>query len=113
MREGNKNQISVQTVLALTGEQVEQFVESIFPTQDPKALALIHKNEVSPADAQKAAESAESKKDVFFIMLAVFGTLFLISSIMVRSLPSPPLLSPPHPIPTLRINLKYRSEQHT
>lgn len=63
--------------------QVEQFIESIFPTQDPKALSLIHKGEIAPSDAKKAAEDSEAKKDVFFLLLAVLGTLAVISGLMV------------------------------
>jgi farnesyl-diphosphate farnesyltransferase len=67
---------------------VEQFIESIYPTQDPKALALIHKGEISPADEKKKAEENEAKKDVFYLLLAVLGTLFVISGIMVSPWPS-------------------------
>jgi len=63
--------------------KVEQFIESIYPTQDPKALALIHKNEVPAADAKKAAEDAEAKKDVFYLLIAVLGTLLFISALMI------------------------------
>ncbi|RFU24322.1 hypothetical protein B7463_g12012, partial [Scytalidium lignicola] len=63
--------------------KVEQFIESIFPTQDPKALALLQKGEVPETDRKKAEEAAESKKDVFFLFIAVFGTLAVISIVMV------------------------------
>ncbi|KAE8449523.1 Delta(24)-sterol C-methyltransferase [Mollisiaceae sp. DMI_Dod_QoI] len=63
--------------------KVEQFIESIFPTQDPKALSLIHKGEIAPEDAKKKAESAEASKDVMYLMLAVFGTLLVISALMI------------------------------
>lgn len=63
--------------------KVEQFIESIYPTQDPKALALLHKGEISPADEKKKAEESEAKKDVFYLLLAVLGTLFVISAIMI------------------------------
>ncbi|CZR55996.1 probable squalene synthetase [Phialocephala subalpina] len=63
--------------------KVEQFIESIFPTQDPKALALIHKGEISPEQAKTKAESAEANKDVMYLMLAVFGTLLVISGLMI------------------------------
>jgi len=68
---------------SLLTNQVEQFIESIFPTQDPKALSLIHKGEIAPSDAKKAAEDSEAKKDVFFLLLAVLGTLAVISGLMV------------------------------
>ncbi|KAH6720913.1 isoprenoid synthase domain-containing protein [Leptodontidium sp. MPI-SDFR-AT-0119] len=62
---------------------VEQFIESIFPSQDPKALSLIHKGEIEPTAAKKAADDSEAKKDVFFLLLAVLGTLAVISGLMI------------------------------
>lgn len=62
---------------------MEQFIESIYPTQDPKALSLLHKGQVSAADEKKKAEESEAKQDVFYLLLAVLGTLFVISAIMV------------------------------
>ena len=64
---------------------MEQFVEQIFPSQDPKQLSLQHKGEVSPEDAKKKAAESESNKDTFFLLLAVVGTLFVISAMMVRN----------------------------
>jgi farnesyl-diphosphate farnesyltransferase len=49
-------------------------------------LALIHKGETPVKDSKKAAEDAEAKKDVFYIMIAVFGTLLIISALMVLTL---------------------------
>ncbi|TAQ91105.1 hypothetical protein B7494_g518 [Chlorociboria aeruginascens] len=63
--------------------KVEQFIESIFPSQDPKKLTLIHAGEVTVADKKRAAEAAEAKKDVFYLLLAVMGTLLVISALMV------------------------------
>lgn len=62
--------------------KIEQFIESLYPTQDPKQLALKHKGEIS-AVHQKAAEDKEAKSDIFFLLLAVMGTLFLISALMI------------------------------
>jgi len=45
---------------------------------------LIHKDEVAPADARTAAEEAEAKKDVFYLIAAVLGTLLFISLLMVK-----------------------------
>lgn len=64
--------------------QIEQFIESIFPSQDPKAIALQQAGETTVADKKSAAEEAEAKKDVFYLLLAVLGTLFVISALMVR-----------------------------
>lgn len=66
--------------------KIEQFIESIYPTQDPKALSLLHAGEpkaVTPADAKTKAEEAEAKKDVFYLLVAVMGTLFVISAVMI------------------------------
>ncbi|KAF4631260.1 hypothetical protein G7Y89_g6874 [Cudoniella acicularis] len=63
--------------------KIEQFIESLYPSQDPKALALIHKGEISAADEKKKAEDKEAKSDVFFLLIAVLGTLLVISALMI------------------------------
>ncbi|KAI9640371.1 bifunctional farnesyl-diphosphate farnesyltransferase/squalene synthase [Ciborinia camelliae] len=63
--------------------KIEQFIESIFPTQDPKAIALQQAGETSVTEKKSAAEEAEAKKDVFYLMFAVLGTLLLISGLMI------------------------------
>jgi farnesyl-diphosphate farnesyltransferase len=48
---------------------------------------LLHKSdgkELTPKDARTKAEEAEAKKDVFYLLLAVLGTLLFISALMVR-----------------------------
>jgi hypothetical protein len=48
---------------------------------------LLHKSdgkELTPKDAKTKAEEAEAKKDVFYLLLAVLGTLLFISALMVR-----------------------------
>ena len=67
--------------------QIEQFIESIFPTQNPQAIALQQAGETSAAQKKSAAEEAEAKKDVFYLMLAVFGTLIFVSGLMVCLFP--------------------------
>ncbi|CZT44658.1 probable squalene synthetase [Rhynchosporium secalis] len=69
--------------ISIACAKVEQFIESIFPSQDPKALSLIHKGESEPVAAKTSAEAFEAKKDVFFLLLAVLGTLFVISGLMI------------------------------
>lgn len=69
--------------LMLTNDQVEQFIESIFPTQDPKALSLLHKGEADAAAEKIQSEETEAKKDVLYLLLAVLGTLTIISGLMV------------------------------
>jgi farnesyl-diphosphate farnesyltransferase len=48
---------------------------------------MMQKGEVNPDDEKKKAEDAEAKKDVFLLMLAVIGTLLVISAFMVPILP--------------------------
>jgi len=49
---------------------------------------LIHTGEIDPDVEKKKAEESEAKKDVFFLLLAVIGTLLVISALMVRLCPS-------------------------
>jgi farnesyl-diphosphate farnesyltransferase len=63
--------------------KIEQFIESIYPSQDPKVLALVHASKAPVVDANKAAEDAEAKKDVFYLLLAMMGTLLLVSALMI------------------------------
>lgn len=83
-------------------EQVEQFIESIFPTQDPKAISLLRQGELGPEDEKRKAEAAEANKDVMYLIFAVVGTLLLISALMVS--PS---------FPSFTATNTARSEQHT
>jgi len=68
--------------ISITCGKIEQFIEAMFPTQDPKALTQLYKGEIPDAVAKKADDDAESKRDVFYLMVAVLGTLLLISGIM-------------------------------
>jgi farnesyl-diphosphate farnesyltransferase len=70
--------------------KVEQFIESIYPSQDPKILAQLAKDGSSGAGV--SAIDNEAKSDVFYVLLTVLGTLFFISAIMV----SHPLASSRH-----------------
>lgn len=63
--------------------KIEQFIESIFPSQDPKKLTLIAKNETLVEEANTKAANLEAKKDMVFLFIAVMGTLLFISSIMI------------------------------
>lgn len=70
----------------LTRLQVEQFIEVIFPTHNPKALAVV-------AETEEAAKTdPEAAKDIFYMMVAVVGTCAFISALMVRSGPARRLL---------------------
>jgi farnesyl-diphosphate farnesyltransferase len=71
--------------------KVEQFIESIFPSQTPEALAAEKANAEGRIAAAAGGEGAGlGGKDMIFLTLAVFGTLFFISAIMVC--PSFPIL---------------------
>ncbi|KAL9577359.1 MAG: hypothetical protein Q9212_006409 [Teloschistes hypoglaucus] len=67
--------------------KVEQFIASIFPPQDPKALQRaveaapqLVKKEEDPATI-KARE--EEKWDLIYMMIAVMGTMFVLSCFMI------------------------------
>ncbi|ETN38239.1 farnesyl-diphosphate farnesyltransferase [Cyphellophora europaea CBS 101466] len=64
--------------------KVEQFIESIFPKQTPESLAA-QKEGADARLAQAGGQESTSMgtSDVFMLSLAVFGTLFIISAIMV------------------------------
>ncbi|PQE10467.1 squalene synthetase protein [Rutstroemia sp. NJR-2017a BBW] len=71
--------------------KIEQFIESIFPSQDPKALALQYAGEKTALEKKSQAEEAEAKKDVFYLLIAVLGTLLVVSALMsteLRSIPA-------------------------
>ncbi|KAI9768723.1 MAG: bifunctional farnesyl-diphosphate farnesyltransferase/squalene synthase [Geoglossum simile] len=63
--------------------KIEQFIESIFPSQTPGAIGQARGKPVSAADAERAKDDAEARKEILFVFLAVIGTLLLISLIMV------------------------------
>ncbi|PBP22206.1 squalene synthetase [Diplocarpon rosae] len=69
--------------ISIACAKVEQFIESIFPSQDPKTLSLLHKGEVDATSEKKKAEDSEAKKDIFYLLLAVLGTLFVVSGLMI------------------------------
>ena len=65
--------------------KIEKFIEGIFPTQTPQTLSPTKEltGEEAEKEAKRKAEDSEAKWDVFYLMLAVFSILFLISGIMV------------------------------
>ncbi|KAK4545489.1 Delta(24)-sterol C-methyltransferase [Oleoguttula mirabilis] len=72
--------------------KIERFIETIFPTQTAKTLsagssatstAVAGRPPLSEAEAEKRKEDEEAKWDVIYIMVAVFGTLGLISILMI------------------------------
>ncbi|KAI9834378.1 MAG: Delta(24)-sterol C-methyltransferase [Sarea resinae] len=69
--------------ISIACAKIEQFVESIFPTQDPKTLTRLRAGEPATAEEKKAAElDAEAKKDTFYIVLATALTLGFVTFIM-------------------------------
>lgn len=60
--------------------KVEQFIESIFPTQDPKALGLV---QGAAKDKKAEAERKEAKSETFWLMFVALATLGVISTLMV------------------------------
>ena len=67
--------------------KIEQFIESIFPSQKPEdAIAKQKQNMTTKELAEKekkAAETKEASGDVLYLGLAVFGTLFVLTFVMV------------------------------
>lgn len=63
--------------------KIEQFIESIYPTQDPDELTRKQSGQLAAVDIKTAEQEKEAKQDVFWLFIAVFGTLFFISFLMI------------------------------
>ncbi|KAI9808826.1 MAG: bifunctional farnesyl-diphosphate farnesyltransferase/squalene synthase [Pycnora praestabilis] len=67
--------------------KIEQFIESVFPTQSPNAIVPTPAGEPVTLSEEKALEKAkadsEAKWDMIYLLAACMGTLFLISCIMI------------------------------
>jgi farnesyl-diphosphate farnesyltransferase len=48
----------------------------------------VQTGDIDPDKEKKKVEDAEAKRDIFFLLLAVIGTLLVISALMVHLLPS-------------------------
>ncbi len=68
-----------QSLTKSVNQQIEQFIESIFPTQDPKKIAAGQE----AAKGQPGMDTVEA----FFLILSALSTLVLIGLLMVRPLP--------------------------
>lgn len=67
--------------------QIEQFIESIFPSQKPGAVKTPSGNLMSPEEIKKKkAEDKEAMWDMVYLGLAVLATLLVVSGIMVNIL---------------------------
>ena len=65
--------------------QIEQFIETIFPSQKPPVDEK--KPEITPEEAEKERKLAEEAKwDMIYMGLAVIFTITIITSSMVSSL---------------------------
>ncbi|KAH9825633.1 putative squalene synthase [Teratosphaeria destructans] len=68
--------------------KIERFIETIFPTQTPRTLpagqqtAVAARTLTPEEQAKKDKEEAETKQEMFYIMAAVFITLFFITACM-------------------------------
>lgn len=58
--------------------QIEQFIESIFPTQDPKKIALTQVQNTN-AESVNTMDTGETT----FLVASVLGVLFVIGGLMV------------------------------
>ncbi|EON62412.1 hypothetical protein W97_01634 [Coniosporium apollinis CBS 100218] len=64
--------------------KIEQFIESIFPSQKPPERAAISEKQLSPEEEAKAkADAEEAKWDVIYMGAAVLFTLFFITFFMI------------------------------
>ena len=91
--------------ISIACSKVEQFIESLYPSQDPKVLAQLAKDGGSGVVVTDKANAIDdqAKSGVFYLLLAVLGTLFFISAIMV-SLPS---LSRHNLLTLIKIGIAY------
>src|SRR4051794_12315018 len=67
----------------LTSRKIEQFIESIFPSQDPTVIGQAWGKPVPPEKAEKAKDDAAARKELLYVFAAVIGTLLLLSLVMV------------------------------
>ncbi|MCJ1471956.1 bifunctional farnesyl-diphosphate farnesyltransferase/squalene synthase [Lambiella insularis] len=62
--------------------KIEQFIESLYPSQDPKEIAKRVAAEQERSTVQKA-QADEAKSDTIYMLIAVMGTLLVLSTIMI------------------------------
>lgn len=62
--------------------QIEKFIENIFPSQNAKEAQRRVTGTVTEEEAKKAAEDAEARKDVFFIM-GLMGVVVLVIAVLM------------------------------
>ena len=89
IRKKNRPQDPNFLKISIACGKIEQFIESIFPTQkleDALAKAKGTETSIDKANAEAKAKQSEATGDTIWLMLAVFGTLGLISATMVNNL---------------------------
>lgn len=65
--------------------QIEQFIESIFPSQKPGQIKSHTGKLMSPDEmAKQKQEEKENMWDMVYLLLAVLATLALVSGLMVN-----------------------------
>ncbi len=92
IRKKNRAQDPSFLKISITCGKVEQFIESIFPTQkleDAIAKARGQETAVDKAKVEAQVKQSEATGDTIWLLLAVFATLMLISATMAS-----------HPIPS-------------
>ncbi|CAD6499695.1 BgTH12-03803 [Blumeria graminis f. sp. triticale] len=65
--------------ISIACAKIEKSIETLYPSQDPKKLSLIHQ----PSTAEEIARKSEAAKDLFYLFIAVLGTLLVISMTMI------------------------------
>jgi len=81
-----KNQSPPDLIHTNFVSQIEQFIESIYPSQEHKKLTALYGDGSleSAEELKKQREAFDLKKESFYLVAAVLGTLFVISALMVR-----------------------------
>ncbi|KAL9107913.1 MAG: hypothetical protein Q9227_007235 [Pyrenula ochraceoflavens] len=68
--------------ISIAGGRIEKFIESIFPSQKPEDIVRKEAPK-KPVDPKQAEVDSEARWDMVWMMVAVFGTLTVISAIMI------------------------------
>ena len=65
--------------------QIEQFIETVFPSQKPGAAASSSKFANAAEEEKARKEAEEAKWDTIYMGLAVLGVLAFVTGLMVSS----------------------------
>lgn len=89
IRKKNKPQDPHFLKISIACGKIEQFIESIFPSQTPEAAIARQKGQPTATESAEKERSdavlADAGWEVFYLSLAVVGTLLFTTGIMVRS----------------------------